>query len=719
MELYEELTLSDEEPGFRTPQTKKLSNSLTKTLVTPKSARKFKTPNKTTKDRIGSSSECNRGRTPSGQVLTSDYGDIRRWFQESLNNEQTQIKFGSVEQALFKKRKRSEINMTRSRSNSQGNTVDADHHNQVINTSEPNQGVNHDQEEHDKMCKQTISGNHTDEEEHDMQDAIAGNIKEAERCQIDETAEMDADTDNPADREGVTPLPQAMDTLAVMKMFAEMREEMKVAMSKINAMEAEKKTLEHQNIGQITDKQEQLKREVDSLKRRNMLLNGQICRLSQTMSEMREKMEKMEINSSKKMVVLSGFYASSKKYICLKQLDNFFEKQMRIDVFVDDVFQMGDFSPPNLVITFQSQEDKRLLFKHIGRIKKLRNKDNKPMYFKDFLPAEVNERKRRENDIIKKNEKKGPGEKIDDMKIKKGGLYVNKQLYQKRINPPDPSVMLKMSIKEIEDTLKYKVFKATKQVKNQKDTFIGYAVPANTESIVKKAYLHVKLHHPSVRHIICAYTLPGVPDFEYNDYQDDEEPGGGRALLELLQMNEIKDTALFVARYCKDEKLGPTRFNSMQEAAVCALNQIDFNEYAGKTQHIDYESESAVLRKNQLTQVKTDRKQIRGTAPNYRGGHRDSTRRGLEGRSTTETKRKTDSSETISFQPKDEESIEEELKNTTKRQKYEKNGAWGDKDGNSTSKNLSNSRGLGYKDDWPLPRHMGATDGREIATESW
>ena len=129
--------------------------------------------------------------------------------------------------------------------------------------------------------------------------------------------------------------------------------------------------------------------------------------------------------------------------IYMQQLDHFFEKELKIDAFVDDVFPMGDFTPPNLVITFQSQEDKRLLFKHIDRIKKMRNRDNKSLYFHDFLPAEVNKRKRRETDIVKQNERKGPGEKIKDMEVKKGGLYVNKKLYTKLIPSPEPAAVLK------------------------------------------------------------------------------------------------------------------------------------------------------------------------------------------------------------------------------------------------------------------------------------
>ena len=111
--------------------------------------------------------------------------------------------------------------------------------------------------------------------------------------------------------EGNTPLPQAMDTLAVMKMFVEIRGEIKDAGDRLQILE-EGHAAEAETSKSTSNLQEKLKKEVETLKKRNMLLSGQVCRLTQTMTELQNKIEKMEINSAKKMVVLSRFYASSK-----------------------------------------------------------------------------------------------------------------------------------------------------------------------------------------------------------------------------------------------------------------------------------------------------------------------------------------------------------------------------------------------------------------------
>ena len=475
MELIEEeenATLSLDTILFKTPE------RIEKGFSTPTTVRlrKSKTPNKQ------GLSRNDRGRTPSGQQLTSDFNGLRSFFQTGKSSP-------SID-SYFKKRKieESEVNMMGALKGhqSQSQSPMKEHVESVKHDSA--KCANHEESDHDMQSEKAI-----------LMDVIkCKNTEQSDQSEdlhstMDEEENINEKWEEAADSEGQTPILQAMDTIAVMKMFHEIKDGLKKVTERVNEQEKllqmEIKDREEQAAAAATaipvmpqkmnEELQKMKNEVDSLKRRNHLLCGQVSRMTQTIGDLQEKIEKIEINAGKRMVVLSGFYGHKKKYVCLKQLDDFFEKQMKIDVFVEDVFPMGDFNPPNLVITFQSMEDKRLLFRHIERIKKLENKDGQRLYFKDFLPAQINERNKREKDILWDNKRKPPSERIKDMAIGKNGLSANKRLYQKKVLPPDPCAMIKMPIKEIEDVLKLGVIKAKEAVKESSDSFIGYYTDAN------------------------------------------------------------------------------------------------------------------------------------------------------------------------------------------------------------------------------------------------
>ena len=176
---------------------------------------------------------------------------------------------------------------------------------------------------------------------------------------------------------------------------------------------------------------------------------------------------------------------------------------------------------------------------------------------------------------------------------------------------------------------------------------------------------------------MCAYSLPGLPDFENIDYQDDGEHGGGRALLELLKGNKITCCALFVARYCKSEKLGSIRFQRIQEAAAKALNMSTLNPFTNVLQRIDMQAQHTVCRANQ---TKTQEKGRRGPPP-IKGGHM------RHGATRDRQEKPTEDKDKVSFHPIDEQKLD-----------------FGNSDpvpSRWKEPKLANYRGGGYEKDWP------------------
>ena len=171
------------------------------------------------------------------------------------------------------------------------------------------------------------------------------------------------------------------------------------------------------------------------------------------------------------------------------------------------------------------------------------------------------------------------------MEYGKGGLHFKKRLYTKKVPVPDPTVILKMPIKKIEETLAQPITRG-KEINGEGSTFIPYVAVANSTEMVKKSYLQVKLQHPSARHIVCAFRVPGFPIHEHQDYQDDEEHGCGAKILKIMEKNSITHCAVFVARYC-DRKMGESRYKFYIDAVRNAFEKTDANPYNSIKQRVE------------------------------------------------------------------------------------------------------------------------------------
>ena len=79
------------------------------------------------------------------------------------------------------------------------------------------------------------------------------------------------------------------------------------------------------------------------------------------------------------------------------------------------------------------------------------------------------------------------------------------------------------------------------------------------------------------RHIVCAYWIDG-PAHTSQDFCDDGEPGAGRALLEILRNQNMKNKVIFVTRKYGGVKMGSSRFECYRAAAEVVLKAHPWNE---------------------------------------------------------------------------------------------------------------------------------------------
>ena len=190
---------------------------------------------------------------------------------------------------------------------------------------------------------------------------------------------------------------------------------------------------------------------------RNQVLTGIVTRMADVMKEQDRRIEMLEYNNMKRSVVLTGFKTDFDKSKCIKQLYNFFNEEMGIDIQIDDIFYLNKMSTSPMVITLGTLQDKREIFRNTHNLKGLENQEGKPFIISDYLPPTMHDQKNRERDIFRECN----SNENDDTKIEwKGGkLQIDDQPYKKGVHVPEPKEILQCSNAEIDQALSIQLIK--------------------------------------------------------------------------------------------------------------------------------------------------------------------------------------------------------------------------------------------------------------------
>ena len=185
----------------------------------------------------------------------------------------------------------------------------------------------------------------------------------------------------------------------------------------------------------------------------------------------------------------------------------------------------------------------------------------------------TNERRKRERQIISDL---GELSKQEDIEIKveytKAGLTVQGQPYRKMILPPTPKELISLSLQELDKILKIPMTRG-QEVRQDNSMFTAYTAEVSTHQQIREMYMRIKLAKPEARHIVCAYIIPGQHHTS-RDFQEDGELGAGRALLQFMELNQLKNRVIFVVRFYGGIKIGASRFTCYKQAAMNAVQKV-------------------------------------------------------------------------------------------------------------------------------------------------
>ena len=296
------------------------------------------------------------------------------------------------------------------------------------------------------------------------------------------------------------------------------------------------------------------------------------------------------------------------------------------------------------------------MFENTYRIKDLVNSAGQKIWVKNYYSAAANEKQKRNWDIEEHIQNMDEVERPEVTYVK-GKICIDGEEYTKRVSPPDPTTILQMDPTLIAEILQLPM-KRSKKIQYNENVFIGYTTEAADYDTVQKAYMNVKLNNAGARHIVAAWSLPGLPIYERQDFCDDQEVGFGRYLLSILQQNSISHRAVFVARYTNGEKIAEKRKELYYQAVQQVVNRMPMNLMCNQRQEMPKHELFMEQQAKQETRHNRRTKPFprgRGRGGNaYRGSHQNAHRGGFQG--GRNGKQNTNQ---IPYKPKSKEVIEQ------------------------------------------------------------
>ena len=138
-------------------------------------------------------------------------------------------------------------------------------------------------------------------------------------------------------------------------------------------------------------------------------------------------------------------------------------------------------------------------------------------------------------EIIRKN-KSESGSKLT-MVIKKGQLFIENELYKKKVTVP--SVGQIVSLEQPDKLEKIKLIEG-QRIANKGCRFVAMSQEVSSINDVRLGYIKAKRKHPQALHVVCSYFIPGVETYHLQCSEDDGDHGVGRALLRVMTENQLK-----------------------------------------------------------------------------------------------------------------------------------------------------------------------------------
>ena len=209
------------------------------------------------------------------------------------------------------------------------------------------------------------------------------------------------------------------------------------------------------------------------------------------------------------------------------------------------------------------------------------------------------------------------GTDAQTMTIKKGQLYINNEIYRKKIEIPQIHELMDLSEETMKKVGEMQIVQ-TKEKREQHSIFQAFAAQTTNIEDVRNFIGHIKRKYPNKTHQTVAYSLAGLNTAYDDDYLDDGEHGMGRRLLNIIKTSNCSNITIILTRLYGGTHIGAKRFEITTELANNVVKQLQ----DGILQKSTLPLRCLIGNNKQLRRAKQKPKQrtnVRG--PPIRGGH--------------------------------------------------------------------------------------------------
>lgn len=318
---------------------------------------------------------------------------------------------------------------------------------------------------------------------------------------------------------------------------------------------------------------EDLQLELNEAKFQIKLITNIVTRQDQQIGFLSKKITDMQQREMAANIVISGI-PESKSDKPLQLFNSFVSNQLEIQELIpaNKAYRIGAGSSRPLLVELRDKEQKRKLFANATKLRGKKNNKGGFFFLAEHLPEQLNEERRRVNELFSENKKKPAGFQLD-MEIKKGALKINQEPYKKAVEVPTMKNIVRPSEALYEKVEDIDIVKGAEE-SQANSKFSSFAVAVKDLDDINAAYLKIKMKFADATHVSCAYRLPGANTPTNQDYVDDGEFGCGRTILKAIKDQQLMNVAVFVLRYYGGTHLGPQRFDIFRSLADQAINRL-------------------------------------------------------------------------------------------------------------------------------------------------
>lgn len=317
-----------------------------------------------------------------------------------------------------------------------------------------------------------------------------------------------------------------------------------------------------------------LEDELNEYKFQLKLVRNVVIRQDQQIASLNRKICEIQHREMHPNLIISGILESPKENT-IQKYNQFIKEELEIQelIPVHRAYRIGSGTArPMLVELRDPSLQKGKIYSQVYKLKGKTNAKGGRYFVSDHLPEELNENRRRANDLFAENRKKPENKKLK-MSMSKGRLLIKDKPYTKAVTPPTPAEIftLKEGLMDLADEID--MVKGEHE-KPQKCDFVAYAAAVKDHNDITAAYTKVRMKFSDATHVVCAYRLPGK-DPTSEDYADDGEFGAGRTILSVLKEKQLRNIVVFMIRYFGGQHLGPSRYDVFRKVTTSALEALN------------------------------------------------------------------------------------------------------------------------------------------------